>query len=39
MDIKNLCFFKNCILKKDKIEIYKFDKKKGIMTLIYKNKN
>ena len=32
---KDLCFFKNSFLKKDKIEIYQF--KKNIMILIYKN--
>jgi ribosomal protein L33 len=36
--MKDLCFFKNSRLNKDKIEIYKFDKKKNIMISIYKKK-
>ena len=32
----DICFFKNSILKKDKVEIYKFDKIKNIMILKYK---
>lgn len=34
--MKNICFFKNSSLNKDKVEIYKFDKKKNIMISIYK---
>ena len=32
----DICFFKNSIFKKDKVEIYKFDKIKNIMILKYK---
>ena len=31
---KNICFFKNPLFKKDKIEIYKFNINKKIMILI-----
>jgi hypothetical protein len=30
-----LCFFKNPIFDKDKIEIFKFNKSKKIMTIIF----
>ena len=30
-----LCFFKNPIFDKDKIEIFKFNKSKRIMTIIF----
>ena len=32
----DLCFFKNPLFQKDKIEIFKYDKKKYIMQLVYK---
>jgi hypothetical protein len=34
--IDKLCFFKNPIFIKDKIEIFKFNKSKKIMTIILK---
>lgn len=34
--IDKLCFFKNPISEKDKIEIFKFNKSKKIMTIILK---
>ena len=38
LKINNLCFFKNPMIKKDKIEIYLFKKSSNIMILLSKNK-
>jgi hypothetical protein len=35
-EIATLCFFKHPLFQKDKIEIFRYDKKKNIMQLVYK---
>ena len=36
IETDTLCFFKNPLFSKDKIEIFKYDIKKNVMQLIYK---